>query len=823
MRLYERFAEKDFHTSVATTFGIDFDAYESIVLSRLRGAGCRNNIVITDSRMLTHALGGASLLPRQAGRLYTVTGAGAAGVFHPKAFLQFGRRRARLIVGSANLTATGLAGNLELVGMIECDDTASGEQQLIAQAWAYVSRLIDTDQQALSEQAEWMRARTRWLTSAIPATGLVRLADETAAALLTSDDPVGVGRRFAGLIDAPVERLIVISPYWDMDLAALSFLTAQLSLKSVSILIDPEDAAFPKHALGKVPGAVRLYDRGDFRKGRFIHAKAIIAQTAGADHLLFGSANCTEAALGLLDTPGLNAEVCLYRRLPPGSTIKALGLADVLTDERTIDPAALPDTLLDEELPFDDLAAQNPGKFECRVDTLMWHPPARITDPAACTITLLDQQGQVIAALLTPLADGGSIHRYQISGTEERPAFARITDAAGRISAPAIVTLIDRLRAAVRETATRQADKALRELENETEASLMLLDVLGVLEKLDRDDNGSKEPISIPLPAQEKDEPVAPEHRILSYEEFVAARRPRTAGPHIAHDSFAGSDVSVVRGLLNRIIGLAAGDHVEEVQEDDALADAFNLGDETASPEADIAAGEEFDKPRAKTDDEEGQAAQRQRAAAQKATKSQLVAATKEFHNRIMDRKESGALDKYDMLRLRALLMVVCTASRGGPALKGNNRPRSRLQVLPPENDPDSWPIMIGRLLFDIFGGRSPAVRHLYLSGDHDQIPDDLVECWATCYWCLQACLNAPLSKAERERITRYLTPMTDLAYRLTLPTKEELLGVDVMTVMEGMSASYAERLGITPEHIIAGHRSVVEGLLKDAPASRRP
>lgn len=823
MRLYDRFADKDFHTSVATTFGIDFDAYESIVLARLRGAGCRNNIVITDSRMLTYALGGASLLPRQAGKLYTVTGTSAAGVFHPKVFLQFGRRRGRLIIGSANLTAPGLAGNLELVSMIECDDSESGEQQLIAQAWSYVSRLIDSEQQALSGQMEWMRVRTRWLASAHPADGLVRLTDETFAALLISDDAVGIGQRFAELIDAPVERLIVISPYWDMDLAALRFLSAQLTPRNVSILLDPDDSAFPKHALAKVPGATRLYDRGDFRKGRFIHAKAIIAQTAGADHVLFGSANCTEAALGLIDTSGSNAEVCLYRRLPPASTLKALGLTDVLTDERAFDPAALPDTILDEDLPFDELATQNPGKFECRVDTLMWHPAARIEDPTACSITLLNQQGQAITALLTPLAGSGSIRIYQISGTEERPAFACITDIAGRTSAPAIVTLIDRLRAAVRETSTRQAEKALRQLENETTASLMLLDVLGVLEKLDREGDGGKEPISIPRSVKERDGLAAPEHRILSYEEFVAVRRPRMAGSHIAHDSFAGSDISLVRGLLNRIIGVAAGDRVEEVQEEDALNEAFDLGDETASPESDIAAGEEFDKPRVKSADEEAQAVRRQYVAAQRATKSQLLAATKAFHDRIRERKESGALDKYDMLRLRALLMVVCTAAWGGSSNKERDRTRSGLQVLPPEGDADSWPIVIGRLLFAIFGGRDPAIRHLYLSGEHDQIPDDLVECWATCYWCLQACLHAPLSKAQRERISRYLKPMADRAYRLTLPTKEELLGVDVETVMEGMSESFAERLGIAPENIITAHRSVVESLFKDDAASSRP
>jgi len=75
MRVYERFADKGYHTSIATSFGIDFDAYESIVLPRIRGAGCRNNMVITDGRMLTHALSGASALPRQAGKLYSVAGA----------------------------------------------------------------------------------------------------------------------------------------------------------------------------------------------------------------------------------------------------------------------------------------------------------------------------------------------------------------------------------------------------------------------------------------------------------------------------------------------------------------------------------------------------------------------------------------------------------------------------------------------------------------------------------------------------------------------------------------------------------------------------
>jgi hypothetical protein len=131
MKLYDLYSDKGFHTSVATSFGLDFDAYETIVLPRLKGAGCRNNIVVADSRMLTYALSDVSRLPALAGTAYTVTGAAADGVFHPKIFLQLGRRRGRLIVSSANLTTPGLAGNLEIAGVVECKSAGQHSRAIV--------------------------------------------------------------------------------------------------------------------------------------------------------------------------------------------------------------------------------------------------------------------------------------------------------------------------------------------------------------------------------------------------------------------------------------------------------------------------------------------------------------------------------------------------------------------------------------------------------------------------------------------------------------------------------------------------------------------
>jgi hypothetical protein len=34
MKLYEYYGKSGFHTSIVTTFGIDFDAYENVIFSR---------------------------------------------------------------------------------------------------------------------------------------------------------------------------------------------------------------------------------------------------------------------------------------------------------------------------------------------------------------------------------------------------------------------------------------------------------------------------------------------------------------------------------------------------------------------------------------------------------------------------------------------------------------------------------------------------------------------------------------------------------------------------------------------------------------------
>ena len=100
-----------------------------------------------------------------------------------------------------------------------------------------------------------------------------------------------------------------------------------------------------------------------------------------------------------------------------------------------------------------------------------------------------------------------------------------------------------------------------------------------------------------------------------------------------------------------------------------------------------------------------------------------------------------------------ALLMIVAAAGWAGrESDTGASKVRTSLQVLPVQDGGESWPWLMGQVLFGFFGGNDPAIQHVKLDALHEQLTDDILECWATCFWCLHACLGACLAQRMRAR-----------------------------------------------------------------------
>lgn len=122
-------------------------------------------------------------------------------------------------------------------------------------------------------------------------------------------------------------------------------------------------------------------------------------------------------------------------------------------------------------------------------------------------------------------------------------------------------------------------------------------------------------------------------------------------------------------------------------------------------------------------------------------TRKQIAEAVNQFNNRIREKAKSKEITSFDVLRLRAVLTIVAAA--GQPVTAEEKKQATSSQVLPLDDSAESWPMLMGRILFTFFGGNHPAIKNVRIESIHDQIPDDILDCWATCFWANQTCTLA--------------------------------------------------------------------------------
>jgi hypothetical protein len=816
MKLFTWFAAGGFHTSIISTFGLDFEAYEAIALPRLRDAGCNNNIVVADARMLVQALSNEARRPKFAGRRYSVVGAHATGVFHPKVILQLGKASGRLLVGSANMTAAGVAGNLEVVGEVAAADDDMAAAPLLRAAVDYLLKFTEPGSVA-RRQVEWALKRTRWLPATASAEAVVALQEGMRVAFLPRNDSKGIAERFVEFIgDRAVHRIVIASPYWDHDLRALRALQGRFGAKA-AVLIQPQAALYPVHAHPK-SGAFELFDvsRIPGAASRFAHAKLFVAETASGDCVMFGSANCTEAALGTSVQAGLNEEACLARDLPAGEAVRMLGLADALASGAELDATEVPSFLPTDDIPLSELAARLPGRFELSGDLLRWWPPNGL-EPDAAAIQLLDQSTAPVGGKLTRVGAQSRPVSYQFDGTVV-PHFARVRWGEFE-SSLAVVVIEQAIHQTQRRAAGRSVESAL-ELLDDDEASegLWLLEVIQRLTEAEHEMRAPRGGAERPPPQRSAGD-AAPDSRVLSYEEFVAGRRAEgdSAVPSASH--LASTHHESVRSFLNALIGKRAALDLVEVPEDDAQAPNLGMGDETsdgatAVESDDLQTSSPSGPTRSSTEESKRQLQQRQRYVED--SQRSIVDGVEAFLKNLREQAQTQSLGVVDLLRLRALLVVVLGAGSKKADLrpKDLNAPVRRRQVLPSRGDA-SWRGRVGRLLFEFFrdhsAARPPLIKRLRLEvGENQGLPEDMLECWATCFWAICALRVATDDAGAPFEVTARESMLAADLYRFGYQLPPQALDSAVRLVFAGMSRRYGERLGADAERIEAEHRALV-------------
>lgn len=382
--LFKDLARTGFHTSIITTYSVDAAFYDGSLHHRLRTYGSDNNILMTDASMLQRAIKETPESFGRAGTAYALVPISVPGAFHPKLSIRLGSDAGSVIVGSANATAAGWGRNREVVGQFEwwrkrSDGNEQANRRLIRKAFDYVaSWLEETGLEAVKRKLDLIKRDAAWLFEAEANEAPLELSDGSRIDLLCEGARGGPGilSRVIDLVaGVPVTRLVVLSPYWDANLEGLLGLIEAVQPDETVIALNAHHPEFPVDQLQRIPEVrfAGVFDGND--RARFIHAKAFVIQTDEWDHLVYGSANCSDDALGLVNLAARNAECSIYRRVPAGTGLHLLGL-DISS---TIDRVNLerPTKELLEAKPD---AAVPPGTIEAAGSSIRWVPSSRISD-----------------------------------------------------------------------------------------------------------------------------------------------------------------------------------------------------------------------------------------------------------------------------------------------------------------------------------------------------------------------------------------------------------------------------------------------------------
>ena len=434
--LFSDLASGGWHSSIVTTYSVDPSFYDGSIEYRLRTYGCENNLLMADASMLKRALNATPEAFRNAGRKYAVVPVKMDGCFHPKIHLRLGRDRSRLVVGSANATAAGWGSNQEIVTIIDWDRRSEDQDvaplgSLIRKAYDYLDGWLSAVPGDAVEYKRRLHFRdSPYLADLEANSAPIELADGSTIDLFCerSDGQPGMMSQLVQAVgNEDVERLVVVSPYWDADLSGLSELLGELDACPTSICLNPEFNEFPVAAVDQAWTIefIPLVD-ADLSQ-RFLHAKVILVETKSADHVLFGSANCSDDALGGMAKSANNAEVSVYRRLARGSIRKMLGI-DL---SKTI-PAETIRQPNDERSQFESGRNALPaGQLELQGQRIYWFPLGSIDGTGAA----LQVQGEAIAFLSV----GNGQFACPISDDLRLPMVARIRLADGRITDPILI------------------------------------------------------------------------------------------------------------------------------------------------------------------------------------------------------------------------------------------------------------------------------------------------------------------------------------------------------------------------------------------------
>lgn len=288
---------KGYEIAFMTTFNFDVDFFERSVLSILYSNDIKNVSVFVDSEELSKALSRTEFTSM--GQRYIVNPVRMKSSFHPKLILLLGPAGAALFVASVNLTVSGYYQNNEIFNYYVLDEKHSENIGLIYDAYKFFKSINSLSyglDEALFEKAD----DYRYLQKEPELNQDCRLIHNFETPIINQIQEIIEEAKY---IDVAV-------PYYDNGLSALKEIQRSFPGAVIRTYIQNNSCRVHLKKLLDTLSEDLIIGFSGFDGGSkyFYHGKVIRFVTSDKSYILYGSANCTKAALLETHESGGNIE-----------------------------------------------------------------------------------------------------------------------------------------------------------------------------------------------------------------------------------------------------------------------------------------------------------------------------------------------------------------------------------------------------------------------------------------------------------------------------------------------------------------------------------
>lgn len=321
-----------YHSIITTTYTIDPVFLKKIYVPLLQANRVRNIVILADKNELNKQLQVESNVQLLSDTSFLLLPASTSSLFHPKVTMLIGEKQGLLLVGSGNLTHSGMGGNKELWGAYHCNLENTENAHLFLDAWKFIEEYIPQLSGIGGEKTkDWFINYAPWFKDIITEGNS---ATDSNTSILVNNKTSTIWDTFKAEIEKnEIDEIIIASPYFDKNARIVNEISRLQPNAKIKVIFD-EFGMPPK--VNEPLDQVTCYSwqqlnppskEGNISTKR-LHAKLFLAKLKnGNEIILFGSANASVAGMGLDPTNNnTNSELSLLATGEKGIFTNALGI-----------------------------------------------------------------------------------------------------------------------------------------------------------------------------------------------------------------------------------------------------------------------------------------------------------------------------------------------------------------------------------------------------------------------------------------------------------------------------------------------------------------